>query len=91
VTSPTVGHCGELGGTVCGNSERSACLAEIRHWTQERAKDRKSLPSPKVIPRQLGWDLIEMARITLKAPDMDKVNYWIGKAIRLDLVPHGVE
>lgn len=34
----------------------------VRHWMQERTKERQPLPSREEIRRQLGWNLIEAAR-----------------------------
>jgi hypothetical protein len=35
---------------------------QVKRWIEDRAKERKPLPSRKEIRRQLGWDLIEAAR-----------------------------
>lgn len=34
----------------------------VRHWLHEQVKERKPPPSQKEIRRQLGWELMEMAR-----------------------------
>lgn len=33
---------------------------QVRHWTEERVKVRKPLPSLEEIRRQIGWDHVEM-------------------------------
>ena len=35
---------------------------QIRKWQQDRVKAHKPPPDPKVIRRELGWDLVEAER-----------------------------
>lgn len=39
---------------------------QVRHWQQERNRERKTPPDPKQIRKELGWDLIEAEREELE-------------------------
>jgi hypothetical protein len=45
----------------------------VRHWQQERNKERKTPPDTKQIRREMGWDLIEAERLEQEREAMRSV------------------